>query len=61
MDGNLEGARFLVAHGAIKELDTASKKELLSVTPSDCFASGMAEPVRRLLFDKPFSSLTNGA
>jgi len=29
MNGNLEGARFLVAHGAIEKLDTASKKELL--------------------------------
>ncbi len=28
-NGNLEGARFLVAHGAIEKLDTASKRELI--------------------------------
>lgn len=29
MSGNLEGARLLVGHGAIKKLDTVSKRELI--------------------------------
>ena len=29
MSGNLEGARFLVAHGAIEKLDAAARKELV--------------------------------
>jgi len=29
MSGNLEGARFLVAHGAIEKLDMVSKRELI--------------------------------